>query len=69
MAFFDRRTLSRALVVGVLVAAFGLTACGRKGPLEAPAAAANAAYPGQPAAAKDTGISKPDKPFILDPLL
>ena len=61
----DRRILSRALIAGVLIAAVGLTACGRKGPLEAPLAAAKA----DPNAPQDIGPTKPDKPFILDPLL
>ena len=67
----DRRTAARALLAVVLVAAVGLTACGRKGPLEAPpsAAAAAAANPADPDAPKDPGIQPPDKRFVLDPLL
>jgi predicted small lipoprotein YifL len=61
--------LSRALIAGVLLAAIGLTACGRKGPLEPPpAAAARSAEPDGTKPA-DTGPTKPDKPFLLDPLL
>jgi len=63
----DSRFFVRAMIAGVLVAAVGLTACVRRGPLEAPpAAAANAP---DPAAQQDPGIEKPDRPFILDPLL
>ena len=55
-----------ALVLG-LVAAVGLSACGRKGPLEAPLSATAAAD----ATAETVGAAspKPDKDFILDPLL
>ena len=67
MAPVDRRILSRALIAGVLIAAVGLTACGRKGPLEAPLPPAAAKV--DPNAPQDPGITKPDKPFILDPLL
>jgi predicted small lipoprotein YifL len=54
------------LVLAVLViAGLGLSACGRKGPLEAP--------PGQPRAqgapVGETESGKPDRPFILDGLL
>ena len=70
MASDDRRLFSRALIAGVLIAAVGLTACGRKGPLEAPPSAAATAGPsadGKPP--PDPGITKPDRPFVLDPLL
>jgi len=66
----DHRLISRALIAGVLVAAVGLTACGRKGPLEPPPSAAVKATPsadGKPP--PDPGITKPDRPFVLDPLL
>jgi predicted small lipoprotein YifL len=66
VALNDRRFLSMALVLG-LAAAVGLSACGRKGPLEAPPSAVAAAEAGA-----DTGEAtppKPDKDFILDPLL
>ena len=68
MSPINRRILPRALIAGVLIAALGLSACGRKGPLEAPPGAALKA--GEPGAApRDAGIAKPDKPFLLDPLL
>ncbi len=55
------------LVVSVLVAAaIGLTACGRKGPLERPAAAKNAPPETQ---AADATVRGPSKPFIFDRLL
>jgi predicted small lipoprotein YifL len=55
----------RAALAGVLIAGLALSACGRKGALEPP--------PG--AGASDSGdaatrqAEKPDRPFILDPLL
>jgi len=63
------RLISRALVAGLVVAAVGLSACGRKGALEPPAATAKAAVSEDPDAPKDSGPEKPDRPFILDPLL
>jgi predicted small lipoprotein YifL len=65
----DRRILSIALVVG-LMAAMSLSACGRKGPLEAPpyaatAVAGEAAEDAEAAAA----AAKPDRAFPLDFLL
>lgn len=59
-----RRALT-SLLAALLVSTIGLTACGRKGPLERPPAAraANAqeAEAGKPGA--------PNRPFILDRLL
>jgi predicted small lipoprotein YifL len=70
VALEDRRILSRALIAGVLVAAVGLTACGRKGPLEPPPTASVApADPTDPNTPPDSGAGKPDKPFFLDFLL
>ncbi len=68
MAPIEVRTASRVLIAGVLVATVALAGCGRRGPLEAPSAAATTAQPGG-APAEDTGPTKPDKPFVLDPLL
>ena len=64
------RLLARALVAGVLVVTtVSLTACGRRGPLEAPPAAAAAVVdPADPGAQPD-GPQRPDRPFVLDPLL
>jgi predicted small lipoprotein YifL len=67
VATFDRRILSRALIAGLVLAAVGLTGCGRKGPLEPPPSAAAIGADGQKA--PDTGAKKPDKPFVLDWLL
>lgn len=54
-------------MVSLLIAtALSVTACGRKGPLERPAAA-KAAPPEQQAA--DATVRGPSKPFILDRLL
>ena len=48
-----------------LLAAASLTACGRRGPLEAPSAAANSPAAGATAAEPQVE----DKPFILDGLI
>jgi predicted small lipoprotein YifL len=61
-----RRVALRLMLVGVLVAALGLSACGRKGSLEAPGAAATVGD--QPAKAENQR-NKPDRPFFLDGLL
>lgn len=62
--------LSHAVIVGLLVAAAGLSACGRKGPLEPPPTASVApADPTDPSQPPNSGPGKPDKPFFLDPLL
>ena len=71
MALCDRRTVYRGLVAGVLVAALGLSACGRNGPLEAPPPAvttpnADGTTPPPP---PDHGPVKPQKKFFLDWLL
>ena len=63
-----RRVFSRALMVGILLAAIGLSGCGRRGPLEAPPGAA-AASADPAASARRAESPEPDKPFILDPLL
>jgi predicted small lipoprotein YifL len=56
-----------ALVLG-LVAAMSLSACGRRGPLEAPPYAASIA--GDPIDENGEATPpKPDKDFFLDPLL
>ena len=67
VALSDRSLLSIALVVG-LVAAMSLSACGRRGPLEAPPSAA--AIAGDPVDENGEPVPpKPDKPFIGDFLL
>jgi predicted small lipoprotein YifL len=66
VANFDRRILSRALIAGLLVAAVGLSGCGRRGALEPPPGA-SVTSTGEKA--PDTGAKKPDKPFFLDWLL
>ncbi|MHA1165006.1 MAG: LPS translocon maturation chaperone LptM [Alphaproteobacteria bacterium] len=59
------RSALTTLFVALLVSAIGLSACGRKGPLERPpnAKVANAQTP------EGANSSKPDRPFILDRLL
>ena len=54
-------------MVGLAVAAVGLSACGRKGALEAPPSAT--VKTDQAGAKPDPGPQKPDKPFFLDWLL
>ena len=66
MAQADSRFLGRAAVLVVLAEAIGLAACGRKGPLEPPPSAVSATAPEAEAPAAPP---KPDKDFILDPLL
>lgn len=56
---------SRLAIAGIVVAALALAGCGRKGPLDAPGAAAT--EPGQAAPAEPA--KKPDRHFILDPLV
>ncbi len=68
MAPENRRLLARVVVVGLVVAAVGLSGCGRKGALEAPpgmALKASTAGDVPPADPK----AKPDKKFVLDPLI
>jgi predicted small lipoprotein YifL len=65
VALNDRKVLPMTLILG-LVAAVSLSACGRKGPLEAPPAATATATD---ASAEEGKPPKPDKDFILDPLL
>jgi predicted small lipoprotein YifL len=52
----SRQNLARVAAVGALVAALGLSACGRKGPLDAPPSAAG------PAAGPAAGHSAPAAP-------
>lgn len=52
------------VLAALLVTAVGLSACGRKGPLERPPNAKTA--DGQ---AADTGPGGPKRPFVLDRLL
>ena len=68
VALNDRRFLSIALVAG-LVAAVGLSACGRRGALEAPPYATTAVAGEAGEATDEATPPKPDRDFILDPLL
>lgn len=63
-----RKSILSPVLLILLAAAVGLSACGRKGALEAPP---YAAVKTDEAGAKPdaAGPQKPDKPFILDPLL
>ena len=66
----DRRVFSRVLLASVLVLAFGLAGCGRKGAPEPPPPAAvttKTCTTCAPAPAPEA--KKPSKPFFLDWLL
>ena len=65
MSLVDRRVKVRVAVAVVLISAVGLSACGRKGPLEPPPSAA--VTDGEAQSPEDNG--KPDNPFILDGLI
>lgn len=62
----------KACALGALVSVTALGGCGRKGPLDPPSSARTVA----PAEAADPAMdrppsepSKPDRPFLLDPLI
>ena len=61
----DSKIFGRIAILTLVVAAVGLSACGRKGPLEAPPNAVTATAP----QAEEAAPPKPDRDFILDPLL
>jgi predicted small lipoprotein YifL len=71
------RALTRLALVAALTAALGLTACGRKGPLEPPPSASITAPPAQgpagqqryDAAGKPIAPERQQKTFFLDWLL
>ncbi len=65
MASSDRRVILRAVLAATLISAVGLSACGRKGPLEPPPKAdVTTDDQGSP---QDAG--KPNRSFPLDFLL
>jgi predicted small lipoprotein YifL len=70
MSFRDR-TLSRLALIGVLAAALGVAACGRKGPLDLPPSAAGEAAQDATAtpAATDTPPVQRRKPLPIDAIL
>jgi predicted small lipoprotein YifL len=61
----NRPIALRAALAAVLTAALALSACGRKGPLEAPTGSIEQKSEKAP----DSGPVKPDKSFFLDPLI
>jgi predicted small lipoprotein YifL len=71
------QTLTRCAAIALV--ALGLGGCGRRGSLETPPGAATTQAPASPnaigggldgaKAQKPQGISPPNEPFILDPLL
>jgi len=66
----DRRVISRVLVAGMLVVAFGLAGCGRKGmPEPPPPAAVTTKTCATCAPTPAPEAKKPSKPFFLDWLL
>jgi predicted small lipoprotein YifL len=70
VGLFDRSAVVRAALAGVLIAAFALSACGRRGPLEPPPNAAAVTDDERAAAIeKDPNAGKPERSFILDPLV
>jgi predicted small lipoprotein YifL len=71
VALNDRRIVFRAALAAVLISAVGLSACGRKGALQPPPSAATVDEDGNKVKDKNNGKghSKPDRPFILDPLI
>jgi predicted small lipoprotein YifL len=69
VGLFDRSAVFRIALAGVLIAALGLSACGRKGPLEAPPGAAVTNNDNATAEAKDPNAGKPKGSFVLDPLV
>jgi predicted small lipoprotein YifL len=68
VALYDRQNLIRTMIVGMLVAGMALSACGRKGPLEPPPGA-SATDSGAEDSVEAKKAAKPDRPFVLDPLL
>ena len=70
VALNDRRILMRTMLTGILVAGLALSACGRRGGLEAPP---SAWVTGSDLVVEDAveaeEAKKPDRPFILDGLL
>jgi len=66
VARVERRFLSTLLVLALVAVA--ASACGRKGPLDPPAAALTPSDTSTVTPADDT-TKKPDKPFVLDPLI
>jgi predicted small lipoprotein YifL len=64
LALMNSPLVYRLAIAGMVVAALTLAGCGRKGPLEAPGGAAiQQDQAGKPIPAK------PDRHFILDPLV
>lgn len=59
------RSALTSLLVALIVSAIGLSACGRRGPLERPPGAKTA----NAQAAEGVSSSRPNRPFILDRLL
>jgi predicted small lipoprotein YifL len=69
VAPFNGRLWQGIVIAGLIVLAAGLSGCGRRGPLEAPPSAAAVQPDGTAAPADEGKPAKPDKPFLLDPLI
>jgi len=69
VARVDRRFLSRAVAIGLLAAAVGLSGCGRRGALEAPPGMAMKTADAGQLPAETPAPQKPNNPFFLDWLL
>ena len=84
MSHFPDRLFFRLALIGALAAAFGLAACGRKGPLDLPPSAVSTTGKQEPAktdlirspferpagtAQSSAAAKAPNKSFVLDPLL
>ncbi|HVZ13883.1 MAG TPA: lipoprotein [Bauldia sp.] len=68
VARVERRFLSTLIVLALVAVA--ASACGRKGPLDPPAAALTPSDATTATAPADDGTTKkPNKPFVLDPLI
>jgi predicted small lipoprotein YifL len=69
VALNDRQNLTRAVIAGVLIAGLALSACGRRGALEPPPGAKTTDTSLAEDSVEAKKAAKPDRPFILDPLL
>ena len=69
VGLFDRSAVFRIALAGLLVGALALSACGRKGPLEPPPGAAVSKDDNAAAVEKDPKAGKPNRSFLLDPLI
>jgi predicted small lipoprotein YifL len=72
VALTDRPLIYKGAVAVIIIAALAVSACGRKGALEAPpstAVTADSATDAEKNPETPKGAQKPDRPFFLDPLI